>query len=315
MNLNNINRVKDTIAYKQDNIFIVCASFEERTKAIVEKLTTEIKLDAAFIFKFNEKNLTNLREKNFIRQKEILAKHAKYVCPILCDHHNPTDGIKNFRKILADLKIGLNNKKVILDISTFTKQYLFLILKFLDSFKLSQLRIFYTEPFKYAIKDQPLSFGYIDTVSVPSFGGHIDILKPNLLIVFLGYEGERALALWERFAPHKTIVLIGRPKSEKKWDGRVEKFNKKLINKISSKEKRYISSDNPFKIKQTINKLINRNSSKFNISISVLGPKPQAVGCFLAVKNNPNVQLLYSIPKYHNEIYFSESISTIWEYY
>jgi len=298
-----------------DDIFIVCASFEDRTIAVTERMAENIRVENTIIFKYDEKNRTSYRDINFEKLKNKLLNRSKIIYPIICNHHDPLDGIMKFKDLTEQKKINLENKNVFIDMTTFTKQYILVLFKFIESKKPHSVRIFYAEPQNYAIRwDKPLSSGIIDIISVPAFGGHYYVEKENLLILQLGYEGDRAYGLWEKCAPHKTIILIGKPSYKKTWEGKVEKMNYKLLSKLSKDSIQYISSLDPFKVSSNLDCIIEKYSPKFNIAISPLGPKPQVLGCYLSIKKYPDVQIIYAIPKSHEEIYFSKKIGRIWEY-
>lgn len=298
----------------KDDVFIVCSSFEERTTAIVERLDERYEMLNSFVFKYDEKNRTNLRDLNYEKIINKLREHSKSIFSIICSHHDPLDGIFKFKNLCKNRSIELQNKNITIDITTFTKQYLLVLLKFIENEKPKSIRLFYTEPEDYAVKwGRPLSSGLIDIISVPTYGGHFYIHKENLLILLLGYEGDRAYAVWERLAPHKTIVLIGKPSFNNSWEGRVEQFNEKLISKLPKEAINYISALNPFEVSKNMDELIDQYSQKFNIVISPLGPKPQAIGCYLSVKKYPDVQIIYSLPKFYEEEYFSKKVGKVWE--
>jgi len=309
---NNIRCVEEC----RNELFITCASFEDRTTAVVSKFPKEYKISNSFVFKYDEKNRTNLREQNFEILKSILLKHSEKLCPLICDHYDPLDGIYKFQDLCKSRGIVFNDKNITVDISTFTKQYLLVLFKFIEKQKPKSLRLFYAEPKDYAVKwGKPLSYGLIDIVSVPTYGGHFYTEKENLLILQLGYEGDRAYGIWERIAPHKTIVLIGKPSFRDSWEGRVEKFNEKLISRLPNDSISYTPTLDPFQVSKNLDNLITQYSERFNISISPLGPKPQVVGCYLSVRKYPDVQVIYAIPKFHEEEYFSKRIGKIWEYH
>ena len=300
----------------KDDVFIVCASFEERTTAVVEKLDRRYTVANSFVFKYDEKNRTNLRDIKFKKLMNTLREHSESVFPIICDHHNSQEGIFKFKNLCENRSIELKNKKITIDITTFTKQYLLVLLKFIEKQNPKSVRLFYTEPEDYAVKwEKPLSYGLIDIISVPAYGGHFYTEKENLLILQLGYEGDRAFAIWERLTPHKVIILIGKPSFRNSWEGRVEKFNKKLISKLPKDSINYIPTLDPFEVSKNLDKLIEQYSQKFNIAISPLGPKPQVVGCYLSARKYPDVQIIYAITKSHEEEYFSKKIGKVWEYY
>lgn len=313
-----INQVSGNIQSAEGDtgeIFIGCASFEDRTTAVVNKFSAAYRISSSFVFKYDEKNRTALRDQNFEKLMNALLQHSENVFPIVCDHHDPLDGISKIHDLCENRGVSLQGKNVTVDITTFTKQYLLVLLKFIEKQKPKSMRLFYTEPEDYGVRwDKPLSYGLIDIVSVPSYGGHFYIEKENLLILTLGYEGDRSYGIWERFAPHKTIILIGRPSFRDSWEGRVEEFNKKLISKLSKDSINYIPTLDPFEVSKNLDNLIQRYSERFNISVSPLGPKPQVVGCYLSIRKHPDIQIIYAIPKFHEEEYFSKRVGKIWEY-
>ena len=116
----------------KDDIFIVCASFEERTGAVVERLAEKYRVAKSFIFKYDEKDRTNLRDQNFEKLKNALLLYSENVYPIICDHHDPLDGINKFENLCKNRGVILEDKNITIDITTFTKQYLLVLLKFVE---------------------------------------------------------------------------------------------------------------------------------------------------------------------------------------
>jgi hypothetical protein len=299
----------------KDDIFVACASFEERTNAVVNRFDDKYRVENSFIFKYDEKNRTNLRDINFESLREKLIKHSKNAFPLICNHHDPLDGIFKFKELCEDRSIVLEGKNISIDITTFTKQYLLVLFNFIENQNPRTVRLFYSEPKDYAVKwEKPLSYGLIDMVSVPSFGGHFYVEKETLLILLLGYEGSRAYGIWEKLSPHKTLILVGKPSFRESWEGRVEQFNKKLISHLPKDSIFYIPTLDPFEVNKNLDSLIEHHLQKFNICVSPLGPKPQVVGCYMSVRKYPDVQIIYAIPKFHEEEYFSKKVGKIWEY-
>ena len=308
---NNIKPINN----KKDDIFIACTSFEDRTTAVVEKLSKSYRAVDSFVFNYDEQNRTNLRDINFNRLMNILSKHSKSIIPLICNFYDPLDGIFKFKNLCKNRSIKLRDTNITIDITTFTKQYLLVLLKFIEKQSPKSIRLLYTEPDDYAVKwNKPLSYGLIDIISVPTYGGHFYIEKENLLILQLGYEGNRAYAIWEKLTPHKTILLIGKPSYRNLWEGRVEEFNKKLISKLPEDSVNYIPTLDPFEVNKKLNYIIKQYLPKFNIMISPLGPKPQVIGCYLAVRKHQDIQIIYAIPKFRNEEYYSKKMGRIWEY-
>jgi hypothetical protein len=299
----------------QDDIFISCASFEKRCRGVVEKFDIKYRALDSFVFRYDAESMTNLRDINFGKMVDIVQRHSGKTSPVICNHHDPLDGVFKFQELLKNSQTELSGKIVTLDVTTFTKQYILVLLKFLENQRPRLVRIFYTEPLDYAAKwKKPLSYGLIEVVSVPSYGGHTYIEKENMLVLLLGYEGDRAYSIWEKLSPHQTIILIGKPSYRDSWEGRVESFNRKLIDKLPKEAVKYVSTLDPFSVCQNLDSLFNEYQSDFNIALSPLGPKPQVIGSYLSLRNHSDVQVLYAIPKYYEEKYFSKEIGRIWEY-
>ncbi len=298
-----------------DEIFISCASFEARCLAVLQRLDQDYRSRTSFVFKYEGENKTNKRDVNFSRLFKSMEKMSENAIPVICSHYDPLDGIGKFQDLCEKIGLSLSGKSITIDISTFTKQYLLVLLKYIERRNPGPVRLYYTEPAEYAVKwKKPLSYGLVDIVSVPSYGGHTYLEKESLLVLLLGYEGDRAYSIWEKLSPHKTIIMIGKPSYKESWEGRVEEFNRKLISKLPRDAVAYCSSLNPFDVRDGLNKIFAEHREKYNIALSPLGPKPQVVGCYLALSKNDYVQVLYAIPKNYDEKYFSKDSGRIWEY-
>lgn len=105
----------------KDDLFIACASFEDRTTAIADRLSEEYKIAKSFVFKYDEKNKTNLRDINFKKLKTLTEQHSEETFPIICSHHDPLDGIYKIRDLCKNKSINMEGKNISLDITTFTK--------------------------------------------------------------------------------------------------------------------------------------------------------------------------------------------------
>lgn len=313
-----MKRVKGSILpidKMEDDIFLVCSSFEERTTKVGSMLDANYRTKNSFIFRYDEQTLTDLRDANLESLKQILTKHSDNVYQIDCDRFNPLEGIHRLQDHCREHSVHFEAANMTIDMTTFTKQSILILLKLIETQEPKSVRLFYTEPQDYAPKwGKRLAYGLIDITSVPSFGGHHYQKKETLLILLIGYEGDRAYAIWEKLSPHKTLVLIGRPSFKRSWEGRAEELNKRLLSRLSSDSISYVATLDPFEVAETLSNIIEEHSECFNIVVSPLGPKPQVLGCYLAARKYPDVQIVYAIPKRYDEEYFSRKVGKVWEY-
>src|SRR5262249_922813 len=124
--------------------------------------------------------------------------------------------------------------RISLEISTFTRKHLLLLLSGLDhAGLLRNCQIVYTEPQDYQThEDEAAATGISAIETIPTFPGSNRPSKNLLLVMFLGYEGRRTLALWEHLEPHSTVAVIADPPYRPEWCGRTELQNRYLLSCI-----------------------------------------------------------------------------------
>ncbi len=295
---------------KPDDIFICCGSPEERCKGTIRKLDPNYKANAVFLLRYTNHE-SRKREKNVKDMRERLRKVGD-VIDFIVDEEKPipviNEIIRHIEKYISDHM----HPRITLDISTIIKWHLLILLKALDLKNyLRGVRFLYTEPEEY-ITDlfQPLSFGIRQIFPIPTYSGKYDFSKDTLLILLLGYEGDRALALLEEMDPAECLLLVPKPAYHTEWEGRTEEMNKGIINIVGKSRIEYIDSRNPVKVAQQLYEILSKSKySRYNHVISPLGTKPQTLGLYLYLSTNPaNTILIYGAPLRHNELFYSRGI-------
>jgi hypothetical protein len=308
------NKITTITQNKPDDILICCASPEERCKGVVQRLAPDYRSRIVLFLRYTN-HKSKKRERNIQEMKDRL-KSVGEIHEIAIDEDKP---IPILREIIDDImKQNKNNEKprITMDISTMIKWHLLILLKGLDLTKKGgTLRFLYTEPKDY-ITDlfQPLSFGIHSIFPIPTYSGNFDFSKNSLLVLILGYEGNRAMALYEEMDPTDCLLLIAKPSYHKEWEGRTEKMNKEIINTVGALKIRYIHSRNPVKVSEQLHKLLSSPVyQQYNHIISPLGTKPQTLGLHLYLSANPpNTVLIYGSPARHNELFYSKGIGRSW---
>jgi len=109
------------------------------------------------------------------------------------------DNMSRLRHIMELRK----DASIVLDISVFTRRHLLMMLRWLDDEGYwDRLTIVYSEPEDYDVSQFiPLSFGLTSLQQIPGFSACPDLSRPVHLVLFLGYEGDRALAVYEHVEP------------------------------------------------------------------------------------------------------------------
>ncbi|MHA1999881.1 MAG: hypothetical protein ACTSU9_17355 [Promethearchaeota archaeon] len=297
-----------------DNFFILWASPEERCFGSVQKLSSNYKTEKFIIFVYNHKSVK--REENILKIKEII-KNKGEIEEVSIDEEVPLLKFKIFSEKIKSILKNKEKPNITIDISTAIKWHLLILLKFFNSVDLLQfVRIIYSEPIDYTTDIfQPLSFGLKKIFPIPTYFGHYDFSRENLLVIMLGFEGNRAYSLYENIDPAETILLIAKPPYHDNWDGRAEYMNQKIINLVGERKIKYIDARDPFKVASQLIDILNKDEySQYNLLISPLGTKLQLIGLFLYICLNPNsTNLIYSVPFKHNELFYSHGTGDIWE--
>jgi hypothetical protein len=283
------------------DVLIQSTSAEERSLRTIEILRKAgTKFDKNLVFCFNE-----VISRSGLSRDYFLAKYCSgngKASPFDCRLLDVENGINSFCENLRSNKIITAEKKILIDISTFIKPYFFCLLKLLVSeYNMSEIYVTYTEPVSYGKPlDERITFtrGLDHVGEIPSFNGFTDIDKKNMLIIMLGFEGQRALEVLRSVQPDKTLVINGFPAY------RSEFKDVSLIHNISAitegeclPELQLSSASDPFEAFRAIKRIHDDWSKSYNLSIAPLGTKPMALGACLFALQNESTRILYAYPQ------------------
>ena len=314
-----VNVIDTHVSNVPDDLYICWGSPEERCKGSVMKLSSEYKSENVIILRYSG-HKSEEREANIeIIKKRFETVGKVEIIPI--EEEIPLLAIKEVVIKIENIVKDSQDPKISIDISTPIKWHLFLLLKFLDARGLlDNIRFLYTEPKDYHTNlFQPLSFGIKEIFPIPLCYGNYDFSNEDLLVLILGYEGSRAVAMYENINPARTLLLIADPPYHSEWKGRTEELNEEIINIVGKSQIKYIDSRNPVLVASQLQRILtdtltDTSYSHYNQLITPLGTKPQLLGLYLYYALNPeNTILLYGAPLRHNEIFYSYGIGRTWE--
>lgn len=298
-----------------DDVFVCCASFEERCLGSLHRFSDDYRFRHGYLFIYDRPS--EKRQRNLEEMKGILDSRG-HLEIVESYEDNPIPSIARLRERIASLSLNARKNTITVDTSTFTKRHLLLLLRMIDDLELWQaLRIFYTEPKDY-ITDLylPMSFGIREIAAIPSFSGTQPLNKPILLVILLGYEGDRAMALFQNLDPNETILIVPKPAYHSEWEGRTEEMNRPLISLLGNEHIEYAHSRSPSEVASMLSTVLEKryNLVDWNCLVSPLGTKPQAVGLYLFWrKHRGEFSIVYAQSLQHNERYYSTGVGTTWQ--
>ncbi len=297
-----------------DDVFICCSSFEERCLGSINKFDN-YQYKQGYIFVYDEPD--EIRDRHLEQMKEKL-KPCGPNKEIPATTSDPISAIAELGQEISNLHLD-SSSIITVDITTLTKSHLLLLLRALDQLGLMcSLRIIYTEPKDY-VTDLYLSMsiGIKESNSILSFINVQSLSKPILLLIFLGYEGDRAMALYNDLNPNATLLVTPNPAYHEEWEGRTESLNRNLINLVGKENIINSNPLDPAKVCSTLTCIFKENGSydlrKWNCCIAPLGTKPQALGLYLFWRKYPmQFSIIYASPLKHNKLYYSTGIGRTW---
>lgn len=230
-------------------------------------------------------------------KKEIIEKHlvGKRHKLLEASYYDPFIIIREFNKFRIERKLDFKqeNIKIILDISTFNRQNLLVMLRLLrKTLNVHDIEIIYTIPEEV---NQEISKGAAGFSNIPFFDGRFSIEKRKLLLLLMGYEVDRPLLLWRELEPSRVILAEG-------FEPTVENFYQRNrtaveeVRKFGHSESMQICANDPHKASNQLNEIFKNELVSYNIFVSPLNTKLQAVGLYLAWEKNPDVQILIAFP-------------------
>jgi len=198
--------------------------------------------------------------------------------------------------------------QIVLDISALPRTYIFLLTDYLRTLT-EKLVVRYTKPTLYG---DELSRGAGWASPIPTFEGSLSSEAEKILVLLLGFEGNKSEYVWELLSPKKTIVLIGDPPYDPSFVNEARKRNDFFFNEPRGDviEERIHTSDLESifsKLESIHSRYVKKEGTleDVNILICPLGTKPQSLGTYLFAKKYPNVPIIYVSSAY----YFTEKYS------
>ncbi len=299
-----VDRLTRLNEYGPDDLFICCASFEDRCISTTSRMGTDFWTRFAVIFVIEEPFYKKQVDTNLFRlQSELRKRTTEGIFVISCRRESPIDGIAQLKDVWGQCKPRDSEEPYItVDISGFTKIYLLQLLHYLViELNLGIPRILHTTQTYTPTK---LTRGVEQITTVPDFFGTFSLEKQTILVLLLGFEPERSLAVWKHFNPAKIVALVTNPPRFGNLDYlRYARDNNAYLLSQPSVEVRDVPADSPYAVKNVLEAIHSDTRGSFNMAIGPFGTKPQAVGVFLFCLEHPKVQVIYSFPVNYTRAY------------
>ena len=292
---------------------ITCSSHEDRCGGLGARAVGWTPSEVV-LFHYDDDN--PIRERNHQRMESAFGKTG---CGLTVLQFTETDAVSSLRDNLREIRRAVErrgDRAVVIDISVFTKRHLLMMLRWLDDGNLwDRLYVVYSEPEDYVVSEfVPLSFGLKSLQPTPGFSACPDLSRPVHLMMFLGYEGDRALAVYEQIQPLKTTLAVPHPPYRAEWAGRTERFNRDLLALAGAQAVRRVDALDPDGASAALADVLGRTRrDDFASIVCPLGTKPQTLGIYDYVRRTDDPPaIVYAGPLRHNHTFYSKGLGETW---
>jgi hypothetical protein len=294
-------------------VFITCSSHEVRCRGILSRLEGW-KPTGTALFHYTDEN--KRREENHREMESELRSVSAEPTVLLFTETDAAKSLRSNMQQLREILFSAPDLFVVLDISVLTRRHLLMLLRWLDDEGFwDRLTVVYSEPEDYDVSQYlPLSFGLGSFRQVPGFPACPNLSRPIHLVLFLGYEGDRALAVYEHVEPMRATLVIPYPPSKPFWVGRTETFNADLLDLVGGKA-RLVDPVDPDAAETTLSELFDSSDERGEYAkiLCPLGTKPQTLGIYSYIRDRTDAPaVVYASPLRHNHEFYSHGIGGSW---
>jgi len=287
------NNVPDDI-----DIFICCASFEERC-LVIPNFIEKKRIGKSLVCYNIDQDGKIPENKNF------LLKQLPHSEEVKLHSDDPLYITNSLTHVLTGLK-NTEVHKIVIDTTTFTHEGLLILIKLTQAvLSTSSIHILYVgaESYSYNItkpEEKWLTKGVAEVRTVMGFPGYFDYTQKNHLVVLFGFEVERTIKIIETFEPDVISIGLGSANysiNSNHYQINIERHEKlRQVYPLNTFE---ISLRNPFDCKDQILKQI-ALFPNHNKIIAPLNNKLSTVGAALAHKFDSDIQLCYAKGNLYN---------------
>jgi hypothetical protein len=314
----------------RDGALYICAlGFEPRCLTVSAALADAgRRFDHCIVLEYDTNRAEN--ELNRPHLMRLLSRLSNSIRRIEVDVIDFIDRLRGELRAIA--AANAREPTIMLDVSVLANRALFRSLKPLLEANIS-LTILYSEAAVYHPTEETyrknadqwtsdsllgLEQGVSDIRISRDFPGQQLEALPDSVVVFPSFNGSRTNAVLAKVDPalvinpsDNVIWLVGVPHlAEDHW--RIDAMKK--INNINDNQTWFQVSTFSYKETfQILHNIYRERSAQFNLSISPLGSKLQALGCVLFCFQHLDVRVIYSIPSQYNAMRYSDGCKALWQ--
>lgn len=277
--------------------------------------------EALDILKKKSTNIDKIITLNFIDSDQSTYKisgDSGTFGSVKCPFRDPIKGVNSLLQLVEDMG-GINKlSKICLDVTAIESPYIFHLLKILKlKMEITKITVLYTAPLTYKkIGDSFLFSHGIDKMKqLDAYAGTEKSGGSKILVILLGFEGNKSIHVHKEMDPRKTIAVIGFPSYGLEMKDISILENKDLLSDPACKNlPMFAAAHDPFQTVQILQDILSLHKGQ-NIIISPIGSKPMSLGACIFCLQNDSIRVVYPYPnKYVKSNSPAEKVGKTWIY-
>ncbi|MDP4236203.1 MAG: hypothetical protein Q8919_07150 [Bacteroidota bacterium] len=293
-----------TLRTKDIDVFISCASFEDRYITVPQLATDFCPKERIFFFNANE--------------LPIISKNAEKLCGlnlqsskrIALNSEDPLFTCDQFENFFYDMIQRYPDKKpnLLVECTTFTHEAILILLKLIDLKRnlLGNIYVSYVGAKEYSYnirdnKDKWLSTGVKSIRTILGYSGYTDPMRKNHLIILFGFESERTKQIIDEYQYEYITLGFGSDSMQIEHQKINRERHQKLLLEYPNAKQFSFTLLDPIETKnQILQYLSTDNYRLMNNVIAPMNNKISTIGAGLAGIEDPNIQLAYAQANIYN---------------
>jgi hypothetical protein len=279
-----------------DDLFIVCASFEDRTTSATSSLANNYAAKRAIIY-FNAEFMEYSKTKDNLEKIQVsLRKHCSNIQTVEGSLNDAQKQFSALKKRILECGFG-EIQRVTIDVTSFNREALLVLMALLrNNYPSALIRVLYVSPMSHG---DWLSQGFREVRNIIGFPGLQRPSRPTVLLALSGFEPDRVKKLIDEHEPRLVLLGLGDPPTKKIFLGRNYEEQKTLL--VRQDVERFEFPANSIngcasKLEEVVQKYIN----DYNIILAPMSTKLSTLGAYLMVERHPDIQLTCCIPGQYN---------------
>ena len=296
-----LRRLQTELGSESIDVFVCCAGYEERCLSISRNLDLS-NIEHTIIF-VNQDYLRVANANLAILQDRVRDGHDAYTL----DTGNPLMTADQIVSALSSILRRKDIKRIVVDITTFTRESLLILFRYLYEGKQenTSIEFVYAVAREYSIgqtgKDKWLSRGNKEVRSVIGYSGILLPSKETNLVVLVGFEDLRVLTLVHEFEPAK--VMLGIPDKSESDTVRHQSINEdrlsEIKNMIGDVDEFIFRGYDACSTRNSIRSIVETHR-RFNTIVAPMNTKISTLGAAMVALQDESVQICYSQANTYN---------------